>query len=107
MSMSPQLAVAAMAITVLLPSEGRQGGSFHSLTSVGRSRRRWNQLTLLLLLGHDAVDFVRFRNVELGALGHLLEVRAFIESTAKSRLPGGRFSLVPLLVLAFKNSPGL
>lgn len=66
-----------------------------------------NKLTLLLLLGHDAIDFVRFRNVELGAVGDLLKVRAFIQSTAESGLPGGWLSLVPLLILAFKHSPGL
>lgn len=67
MSMSPQLAVAAMPIAVLLPSEGR-GGRGARLVNIGgtvKSPAGVDQLTLLLFLGHDAIDFVRFRNVEL------------------------------------------
>ena len=112
----PPLAALAMAITALLPSEG--GWGHEGLFSGHRSDSQvthWSghedtspkKLTLLLLLRHDAVDFVRFRNVKLGALGDLLKVRAFVQSTAKPGLPGGWLSLVPLLILAFKHSPGL
>lgn len=68
----PLLVVAAMAITALLPSEGRWGqeGLFIGHQSVSQVTH-WsrhedvspNKLTLLLLLRHDAVDFVWFRNV--------------------------------------------
>lgn len=72
------LVVAAMAITALLPPEGRWGqeGLFNEHQSDTRHQSisqvtHWsrhedtspNKLTLLLLLGDNAIDFVRFRNV--------------------------------------------
>lgn len=72
MSISPQLVGAAMAIMVLLPSVGRGGqggGSFNWTVKSpdGAEMKMQAQIkpTLLFLLRHDAVDFVRFRNVQL------------------------------------------
>lgn len=63
--------------------------------------------TFLLLLRDEAINLVGLRDVQLRPFGDLLKVWTFVEGTAKSGLPGGRFSLVPLLEFTFKHSPGL
>lgn len=65
------------------------------------------ELTLLLLLWHDPVDLVGFRDVQLGPVCHLLKVGALVQGAAEPRLPRGRLGFVTLLELAFENSPGL
>lgn len=64
-------------------------------------------LTFLFLLWHDPVDLVGLRDVQLGPVRHLLEVRALVQGAAQSCLPSGRLRFVAFFELAFKNSPGL
>lgn len=66
MSISPQLVVAAKAIMVLLPSVGRggRGGGARLIERPSHLMEMKTQAqikpTLLFLLRHDAVHFVRF-----------------------------------------------
>lgn len=66
-----------------------------------------HKLTLLLLLGYNAIDFIGIGDVQLRPFCHLLKVWTFIQRTAESGLPCCRLSPVPFLKLAFKHSPSL
>lgn len=59
-------------------------------------------------VAHDLVHLVRLGDVQLAPLGHLLEVRAFVEGAAQSRFPGGWVRLVrALVVFALVDGPSL
>lgn len=68
-------------------------------------------LLLILLcipsaVAHDLVHLVRLGDVQLAPLGHLLEVRAFVEGAAQPRFPGGWVRLVrALVVFALVDGP--
>lgn len=56
----------------------------------------------------DEVHFIWLRDVQLVAFRDLLEVRAFVECAAETRLPHGGVGFVfPLPVLALVHGPSL
>lgn len=63
--------------------------------------------TLLFLLWHNPVHFVRLRDIKLGSVSNFLKIWALVECTAQSGLPCRWFSFIPLLKLPFKNRPRL
>lgn len=72
---------------------------------VGPSAHKESTLTFLLLLGDDAVNFIRLRDVQLGPVCHFL--KNLLCSASVACLPRGWLGLVPFLKLPFKNGPGL
>jgi len=71
------------------------------------THRHTNTHTLLFLLWHNPVHFVRLRDVKLGSVSNFLKIWALVECTAQSGLPCRWFSFISLLKLPFKYRPRL
>lgn len=73
---------------------------------VRRSNLLCERLTLLAD-GHQAVDLVRLRDVQLGSIHHLVKLRTLVEGAAQTGLPGRRVVLIPVRQLPFELGPRL